>query len=86
MGEQHGIEHRPQQIELELEDDQRPLLQFTGVEMAEGDAQAVDHVARRFSQATGEVVVAFRFDPWVMRRPIVEAGFVDGRGEQFGQR
>lgn len=81
MGKQHGVEHRPQNIKFELEDFERPLLQLTGVEMAEGDAQAMHDIARRFIQTTAEVVVTLFLNPRVMRRPVVEAGFVDGRCE-----
>jgi hypothetical protein len=57
VGKQHGVEHGPQNIKLELEDEQHPLLQFSGIEMAERDAQPMHDIAWRFVEAAAEVVV-----------------------------
>ena len=77
------IGQRPQNIELELQDVERTLLQGAVVaEIVEREAQAVGHAAPRLGEAVAEVVQAVAFDPRVFVGPGVEALLVDVRGEQ----
>src|ERR1700728_495409 len=82
----NGIQHRPQQVELELQNVQRPPLRLACEEIAEGDLEPVFHVARGQRQARSEVLQPAGIDPRVVRGPAGEPFAMDLRGKQFRER
>src|SRR6266571_9063523 len=82
----YSIEHRPQDVELELQDLQRALLVLARPEMAQRDLKTVFDVPSRLRQSLAKVLVALRFDPRVMLRPVLQPFFVDLGREQLGKR
>lgn len=73
VGHAHGVEHAPEDIQLELQDFQHALLAGRGRVVLQRDRQAVLDVAARLAQAGAEVFVAGGVDPGVVLGPAVEA-------------
>ncbi|EAA20316.1 hypothetical protein, partial [Plasmodium yoelii yoelii] len=86
IGEVHGVQHRPQDVELELEDFQGPFLLFAGLEMIQRDFDAVLDIAAGLSHPLAEIGQAVGCDPRIQIRPASQALFVDGRRKQLGER
>ena len=86
IGALHRIEHRPQHVELELQDLERALLLLARAEMVERDREAMLDVAPRLRSAGAEVLQSPRVDPRIVLRPVRQAVLVDLRREQLGQR
>ena len=82
----YSIEHRPQHVELELEDVERALLLLARFEMLERGLETVFDIPSRLGQSLAEVLIALRFDPRVMLRPVLQPFFVDLGREQLGER
>src|SRR3954470_2652209 len=86
VSELHGIQHAPKDIELELQDLQRPFLLLTGTEMLQRYLEAVLHVAPRLGEAAAEVRIARGVDPRIVLRPAREALLVDLGREELRER
>ena len=82
----HRVVHRPQDVELELQQFQRAFLFGPGAEQVEREPQTVLHVAMRFLHAALEVVEPVGLDPRIVLRPFGDALLMDRRREQLGQR
>src|SRR5438093_8244817 len=54
--------------------------------MLERGLETVFDIPSRLGQSLAEVLIAFRFDPRVMLRPVLQPFFVDLRREQLGER
>src|SRR5579864_3671236 len=81
-----GIQHGPQDVELELQDLQRALLLLTRPEVIEGHRETVLHIALRERDARAEVGEASRVDPWIVLWPRREPVAMDLRREDLGER
>src|SRR5688572_26137876 len=81
----HSIEHRPQHVELELQDLQGALLLFPRFEVVQRYLKTVLDVASRFRQPLAEVLIALRLDPRVVQGPVFQPFLVDCGREQFGE-
>src|SRR3954451_23160880 len=86
VSELHGIQHAPKDIELELQDLQRPFLLLTGTEMLQRHLEAVLHVAPRLGEAAAEIRVARGGDPRRGVLPDREAPLGALGREQFRER
>eukprot|EP00952_Eustigmatos_sp_NYUAD-ZCMA_P000845 3565-Eustigmatos_ZCMA.PRE.1 len=64
-----GIEHRPEDVELELQDVQRTLLLLWRAEGVERHAQAVLDIARGQWNARAEIRQPFRLHPRIVLWP-----------------
>ena len=85
IGQPHGIQHGPQDIQLELQDFQRPFLLLPGLEMFQGDGKSVFHIATGLTDPLAKIRQSFRFDPRIFVWPARQALFVDGGGKHFRQ-
>src|SRR4030081_377369 len=82
----HGIEHRPQHVQLELQDVERALLLFASMEVFQRQRQPVLDVAPRLRKPVAEILQSLRVDPWIVLRPTGKAILVDLRREELGKR
>src|SRR4029077_18389250 len=73
IAERHRVVHRPQDVELELEDAERALLIRVRAEIVDGHRQRLLDVAPRLRQAVAEILEAGGFDPRIVLGPVGEA-------------
>ena len=69
-----------------MEDVERALLLLARFEMLERGLETVFDIPSRLGQSLAEVLIALRFDPRVMLRPVLQPFFVDLGREQLGER
>ena len=71
-----GVEHGPQDVELELQNVQRPMLRGAGGEALQRDLQPVRHVPARQRNEAPEVSQSLCIDPRMVRWPACQAVLV----------
>ena len=83
IGESHGIEHRPENIQLELQQPKRVCLLLGSLKVIEGDTQTMLNISPGFTQSLAEIAKPPCTDPGLVIGPGVEPGLVNLRGKQL---
>ena len=69
IGESHGIEHRPENIQLELQQARRVCLLLGSLKIIEGDTQTMLNISPGFTQSFAKIAKPRRTDPRVVIGP-----------------